>query len=76
MVKPSCPGQDSRYWTPDDITELPCPHCGHELEFFKDEPSLACPCCSNRVPNPKVDQGCAQHCQHGKLCTGDNEPEE
>ena len=70
MVKPACPGQDSRYWTPDDVTELPCPGCGQELEFFKDEPSQACPGCGIRVPNPMVDQGCAEHCQHGKLCTG------
>ena len=69
MEKPGCPGQDSRYWTPDDVCELPCPHCGYELELFKDEPSLLCPGCHQRVRNPRVDQGCAEHCQFGKQCS-------
>ncbi len=68
MAIPSCPGKDSRYWTPDDITELPCPGCGYELELFKDESAVTCPGCGRRVAHPKVNEGCAEHCQHGDQC--------
>ena len=71
MNTPRCPGQDMRFWKPQDVFDVRCHQCGAELEFFKDEPSLACPSCDSRVANPRVDQGCAEHCQHGKLCTGD-----
>ena len=32
-----CPGQDSRYWSGEDVFETKCPHCGHSVEFFKDD---------------------------------------
>ena len=28
MISTKCPGQDTRYWTAEDIHEEPCPHCG------------------------------------------------
>ena len=30
-----------RYWKPEDIFTAPCPHCGAEIEFWKDEPVRA-----------------------------------
>ena len=68
MVK--CPGQDQRYWKPEDIFEVKCPGCDHAIEFFKDEPKLKCRKCGQMVKNPKIDLGCAEWCQYGEQCLG------
>ena len=68
MTKPRCPGQDTRYWTPDDIFEIPCPHCGNDTEFFKDEPVLSCRSCRRQVRNPRIDLGCARWCKFAEEC--------
>ena len=68
MVK--CPGQDQRFWKPEDIFEVPCSGCGHTIEFFKDEPKLKCRKCGQIVVNPKIDLGCAEWCQYGDQCLG------
>jgi len=65
-----CPGQDKRFWTPEDITELDCDHCGWSIEFFKDDGARRCPSCGKRVVNPKVSMGCAQWCAHARACLG------
>jgi len=65
-----CPGQDQRFWKPDDIFEMRCPDCGQSVEFFKDEPKLKCRNCGRSVVNPKIDLGCAEWCQYAKQCTG------
>ena len=70
MNKTICPGQDTRYWRPDDIFEVECIKCGTKYEFFKDEASHKCPKCGNRVQNPKINLGCAQWCEHAKECLG------
>ena len=70
MSTPRCPGQDMRYWKPEDIFYAPCPFCGGEIEFWKDEPSRVCPSCKKEVPNPKIDTGCAKWCKHGDECQG------
>ena len=67
---PRCPGQDQRFWKPDDIFEAQCPHCGTATEFWKDEPSLKCPECRKLLVNPKLDLGCAEWCQHAEQCLG------
>jgi len=67
---PRCPGQDQRFWKPDDIFESECPHCGVAIEFWKDEPSLKCPECRKLVVNPKLDLGCATWCQYAEQCLG------
>jgi hypothetical protein len=69
MSKTMCPGQDTRYWRPGDIFEVPCGNCGRMIEFFKDEASRRCKC-GNRVQNPKLSRGCAQWCEHAKECLG------
>ena len=63
-----CPGQDQRYWKPEDILYCPCPHCRHEIEFWKDEPLRVCPGCKREVPNPRIDLGCAKWCTYAKEC--------
>jgi putative nucleotidyltransferase with HDIG domain len=65
-----CPGQDQRFWKPEDIFEVQCPGCGKTIEFFKDEPKLKCRKCGQMVINPKIDLGCAEWCQYAEQCMG------
>ena len=65
-----CPGQDKRFWRPEDVVELACNRCGQTVEFFKDEGIRRCPACGGRVINPKVSLGCAQWCAHARDCLG------
>lgn len=65
-----CPGQDQRFWKPDDIFEIPCPQCGKSVEFFKDERKLKCRDCGQMVVNLKIDLGCARWCQYAEQCLG------
>jgi hypothetical protein len=68
MIK--CPGQDQRYWKPEDIFEVECSNCGKSMEFFKDEPKLKCRKCGHIVVNPKIDLGCAEWCRYAEQCLG------
>ena len=70
-----CPGQDMRFWGKDAIFEVKCPYCGREIEFFKDDTSQKCPSCGKRVPNPKMDFGCAAYCKYAEQCLGNLPPE-
>ncbi len=63
-----CPGQDQRFWKPEDIFDVDCPGCNKSVEFFKDEPKLKCRNCGQIVANPKIDLGCAQWCQYAEQC--------
>jgi putative nucleotidyltransferase with HDIG domain len=65
-----CPGQDQRFWKPEDIFEVKCPGCGGSVEFFKDEPKLKCRDCGRLVANPRIDLGCAEWCQYAEQCLG------
>ena len=65
-----CPGQDQRFWKPEDIFEAKCLNCGKPVEFFKDEPKLKCSRCKHIIVNPKIDLGCAQWCQYAEQCLG------
>ena len=65
-----CPGQDQRFWKPEDIFEAKCPGCSEPIEFFKDEPKLKCRKCGQLVLNPKIDLGCAEWCQYAEQCLG------
>ena len=65
-----CPGQDQRFWKPEDIFEVKCPGCGRSVEFFKDEPKMKCRNCGQMVANPKIDLGCAEWCQYAQQCLG------
>jgi Zn finger protein HypA/HybF involved in hydrogenase expression len=70
MSNKKCPGQDQRFWKPEDIFDVVCPHCNAEMEFWKDEPLLPCPKCKKDVGNPKIDLGCAEWCKYGPECIG------
>ncbi len=70
-----CPGQDSRYWSGEDVFEAECPQCGHSVEFFKDDSQQKCRQCGNRFLNPKMDFGCASYCPHAEQCLGSMPPE-
>jgi len=66
----TCPGQDRRFWTAADVTELSCPACGTTIELWKDDPKRKCPKCGTLVVNPKIDLGCAQWCSFADQCVG------
>ena len=70
-----CPGQDSRYWSGEDVFEIKCPKCGQDIEFFKDDSRRACKKCGHRLLNPKMDFGCAQYCQYAEQCLGTLSPD-
>jgi hypothetical protein len=74
MARPRCPGQDTRYWKPEDIFEVSCPSCGVDIEFWKDEPFRSCPECSREVQNPRFDFGCAEWCESAEECLGADRP--
>jgi len=65
-----CPGQDQRFWKPEDIFNVTCPGCGSSVEFFKDEPKMKCRKCGQMVANPKIDLGCAEWCLYAQQCLG------
>lgn len=65
-----CPGQDPRYWKPEDIFEVACPGCGNSLELWKDEANRQCPNCKQKVWNPRLDLACAAWCRYGEQCMG------
>ena len=70
-----CPGQDSRYWKPGAVYDVACPHCGSQVEFFKDESTRRCKKCGNKIINPKMDFGCASYCKYAEQCIGELPPE-
>lgn len=64
-----CPGQDSRFWKPEDVFEVQCLQCGWKVEFFKDDVKRKCRC-GQEIINPRLDFGCAQWCEYGEQCIG------
>lgn len=71
-----CPGQDTRFWGPEAISESSCPKCGGPLEFFKDESSRKCRQCGAKILNPQMDFGCASYCRFAVQCLGTDMPPE
>ena len=71
-----CPGQNTRFWGPEAISEASCPNCGGPVEFFKDEGSRKCRKCGAKVLNPKMDFGCAAYCRFAAQCLGTDMPPE
>jgi putative nucleotidyltransferase with HDIG domain len=65
-----CPGQDTRFWGPKDVSEVACGRCGAVVEFFKTDGARHCPSCGSRVVNPRLSLGCAQWCDHARECLG------
>jgi len=71
-----CPGQDTRFWGAEAISESGCPNCGGPIEFFKDESSRKCRKCGTKILNPKMDFGCAAYCRFAAQCLGTDMPPE
>ncbi len=71
MEQMKCPGQDTRYWKPEDIFVAECPKCGAEIEFFKDDARRRCAWCGHMFYNPKIELGCAEWCQYAEKCVPD-----
>lgn len=71
MTQVKCPGQDTRFWKPDDIFVAECPKCGAEIEFFKDDARRRCAWCGHLFYNPKIELGCAEWCQFAEKCVPD-----
>lgn len=67
---PRCPGQDMRFWKPEDIFDVKCPYCDFNIEFWKDEPFRLCKSCGKEVQNPRIDLGCAKWCKFANECLG------
>jgi hypothetical protein len=65
-----CPGQDTRFWKPDDVYSIECPKCGNSVEFFKDDIRRRCKKCGHMFINPRMDLGCARWCQYADQCVG------
>lgn len=70
-----CPGQDTQFWNASAIFEAPCPECGAQVEFFKDDTTRRCGRCGHRFVNPRMDFGCAAYCSFAEQCLGDLPPE-
>lgn len=70
MSKTLCPGQDTMFWSANDVFEIPCGECGYGVEFFKDDAKRRCSRCGALIQNPKLNLGCAQWCEHAKDCLG------
>ena len=63
-----CPGQDTRFWKPEDVSECRCPECGAAVEFWKDDVDRPCPKCRHRLRNPRFNAGCAAWCKFADKC--------
>lgn len=70
MAKTMCPGQDTAFWKPGDVFEVPCAKCSFPVEFFKDDARRRCTNCGHNMQNPRLNQGCASWCEHTKDCLG------
>ncbi len=68
MKNTKCPGNDSQFWTLEDVFEIPCPKCGQMIEFFKDDPSRSCLECKTNIDNPKRPKGCKDWCPSAGKC--------
>jgi hypothetical protein len=68
MEQMKCPGQDTRFWKPEDIFVAECPKCGADIEFFKDDARRRCAWCGHMFYNPKIELGCAEWCQYAEKC--------
>jgi hypothetical protein len=71
MEQMKCPGQDTRFWKPEDIFVAECPKCGAEIEFFKDDARRRCAWCGHMFYNPKIALGCVEWCQYAEKCVPD-----
>lgn len=72
-----CPGQSFSTLNPAQaISELECPNCGYEVEFFPYDHTRTCPECGAMVKKSDEqliqDFGCADWCPAAEKCLGPN----
>lgn len=55
-IRAGCPGKNTAFLKDFKTNTVPCPKCGHEIEFFADEVKVKCPKCGTNVfkVNPKI----------------------
>ncbi len=70
MTPTGCPGQDKRFWKPEDVYDVLCPQCRNKVEFWKDDVYRRCKKCGHRFRNPKFNMGCAEWCKAAEQCLG------
>ncbi|MCU0821523.1 MAG: hypothetical protein MUC95_03500 [Spirochaetes bacterium] len=70
MIETRCPGQDLKFFDPDDVFDVVCQKCSCSVEFFKNDFKRACPDCGATVYNEKFDIGCARWCPRAEECLG------
>lgn len=51
------------------IMEKPCPRCGHMIEIFSIDTSIACENCGFTIYNDTLN--CVQWCEYARKCVGD-----
>ena len=66
-----CPGQQKKSME-EAVSEVPCPGCGYELEFWFYDDKVKCPKCGSVVEkNPEKladDLSCAMWCRSADKC--------
>ena len=70
MPRKRCPGMDPANFKPGDVTMHPCPGCGNEIEFWKDDVRLTCGKCGRAVFNPNLGTTCLSWCKSAAECVG------
>jgi len=70
MIETRCPGQDLKFFDPDDVFDIVCQECSCFVEFFKNDFKRICPDCGAIVYNEKFDIGCAKWCPKAEECLG------
>ncbi len=51
-----CSGSESIPSSPGAVTEISCPKCGYEIEFFSDDAKRKCKKCGQVIENPQYQQ--------------------
>ena len=64
MIMEGCQGKPET-----KIYEKVCPQCGHEVEIFSTDTSVACEHCGFTVYNDTL--SCVQWCKYARKCVGD-----
>ncbi len=72
MIEIRCPGQDLKFFDPDDVFDIACPECSCSVEFFRNDFKRECPECGTIIYNQKFDIGCAKWCPRAEECLGYN----
>jgi hypothetical protein len=64
---------DPSNWKFGDIATVKCPHCGGDIEFWKDDVKRACDRCGQEVFNPSLKDTCLSWCDSAAECIGSSD---